>query len=106
MTTYKRIEAVKKAADILKYMGHRKEPVTGADVAQAIGIPVGTAMCHLVTLEDGGFVESIGDRYMIGRQVALVWARVKSNLEAQRDKINSDLDALNPENYQGVDNGN
>lgn len=101
MTTYKRIEAVKKAADILKHMGHRKEPVTGADVAQAVGIPVGTAMCHLVTLEDAGFVEPVGDRYMIGRQVALVWARVKGNLEAQRAKIDADLEELNPENPNG-----
>ena len=66
MTTYKRIEAVKKAGEILKYLANQKEPVNGPAIATAVNLPVGTVMCHLATLEDLGFVRTLGDRFEIG----------------------------------------
>lgn len=94
MTTYKRIEAVKKAGEILKYLANQKEPVNGPAIATAVNLPVGTVMCHLATLEDLGFVESIGDRFVLGLGVGLFWSRMKSNLEAQKARIEQDLDKL------------
>jgi len=94
MTTYKRIEAVKKAGEILKYLANQKEPVNGPAIATAVNLPVGTVMCHLATLEDLGFVESIGDRFVLGLGVGLFWSRMKSNLEAQKARIEQDLDRL------------
>ena len=95
MSTYKRIEAAKKVCDILTYLGNQKGPVPATDIAQAVGLTQGTAMCHLATMEDAGYVQIINDRYQVGQAVGLIWARVKSNLNAQRDKINKDLEALN-----------
>ena len=94
MTTYKRIEAVKKAGEILKYLANQKKAVNGPAIATAVNLPVGTVMCHLATLEDLGFVESIGDRFVLGLGVGLFWSRMKSNLEAQKARIEQDLDKL------------
>ena len=97
MTTYKRIEAVKRTGEILKYLANQKEPVSGADVAKAVDLQGGTVMCHLATLEDLGFVERIGDRVRLGMGVAMLWARVKSSLEADRANIDENLTKLDGE---------
>lgn len=92
--SYRRIEAVSKTGDILKHLAAQKTPATGPDVARAVGLPTGTAMCHLVTLADIGFVRQVGDGWELGMGLALLWARVKSNLEGQRDRINRDLESI------------
>jgi DNA-binding IclR family transcriptional regulator len=89
--TYKRIEAVRKAGEILKHLGQMKEPATGQGISAAVGLPTGTVMCHLATLEDLGFVQQIGDRWRIGTGLALIWARVKSNLEGEKMLIEANL---------------
>jgi len=97
MTTYRRIEAVRKTGEILKYLANIKEPATGPDIAKAVSLPTGTTMCHLATLEDLGFVLVVGERFQLGMGLALFWARVKSSLEAQRDNIDNALNLLNQE---------
>ena len=52
MATYQRINAVKVTVTILRYLAEQKQPVSGQDIAAAIGVPHGTVMCHLATLED------------------------------------------------------
>lgn len=100
MKSYKRIEAVRKAGEILKFLGNEKEAVSSPKIAQAVGLPIGTAMCHLITLEELGFVVSIGDPstgsggWRIGMGLALIWARVKSNQEAERERIDKNIELL------------
>ena len=96
-TTYKRIESVRKTGEILKFLAGQKEPVTGPAIAQAINLAPGTTMCHLATLEDLGFVSIVGDRFRLGMGLALMWARVKSILEADRARIDHDIKSLNAE---------
>jgi len=96
-TTYKRIEAVKKTGEILKYLAGQKEPVTGPKIAQAVNLPSGTTMCHLATLEDLGFVSTVGDRFRLGMGLALFWARVRSSLEAEKARIDTDIRSLDME---------
>jgi DNA-binding IclR family transcriptional regulator len=85
---------VNKAAEILKYLGNQKTAVTGQDVAQAVGLPAGTAMCHLVTLADAGFIQQVGDGWQVGMGLALIWARVKSNLETSIERQKRDLESI------------
>jgi len=92
--SYKRIEAVRKAGEILKHLAYVKEPITGADIAKAVDLPVGTVMCHMATLEDLGFVQGVGDKWKLGMGLALIWARVKSSLEADRQRIEDNLKGL------------
>ncbi len=89
--TYRRIEAVRKAGEILKHLGKTKEPITGSEIAAAVGLASGTAMCHLATLEDLGFVQRVRDHWRIGTGLALIWARVKANLEGEKMLIESQI---------------
>jgi DNA-binding IclR family transcriptional regulator len=93
-SSYKRIEATVKAGQILKHLGTCKEPQTAHAIADACGIPHGTTMCHLVSWEEVGFVRKVGDGWELAMGIALLWARFKSGLEGQRDRINSDLESI------------
>ena len=93
-SSYKRIEATIKAGQILKHLGNCKEPQTAHAIAAALDIPHGTTMCHLVSWEELGFVRKVGDGWELGMGIGLLWARVKSNLEGQRDRINRDIENI------------
>lgn len=97
MATYNRIGAVKTTIAILRYLSEQREPVSGQDVAKAVGVPHATAMCHLATLEDEGLVQSVGGAYKLGMGMALLWARIKSNLEGERDRISRDIESISIE---------
>lgn len=92
--SYKRIEAVRKTGEILKCLAHQKDPVTAPVISQAVNLPTPTVMCHLSTLEELGFVQGVGDRWRLGLGLALIYARVKSSLEADRQRIDSTLGEL------------
>ena len=92
--SYKKIEAVRKSGEILKYLANQKEPCTGPQIARAASLAIGTTMCHLATLEEIGFVQKVGDYYRIGLGLALIHARVKGNLEGDKMKIESALNEL------------
>lgn len=94
MTTYKRIGAAKTTINILRFLSDQKEPVTGKEVAVAIGMPHGTAMCYLASMEDEKCVRSIGDKYEIGQTVAYIWARYKANIEGKIDRLTDELQRL------------
>ncbi|MEJ2695580.1 MAG: helix-turn-helix domain-containing protein [Candidatus Sulfobium sp.] len=95
--SYKRIEAVRRAGEILKFLANQKEPITAPAIAHVTGAPLPTVMCHLVTLEELGFVQVINDRWRIGLGLGLIWARVKANLEGERDRIERDLESIRVE---------
>ena len=97
MSTYRRIDTVRKAGEILKYLAAHKEPAQAKEIAQAVSLPVGTVMCHLATLEDLGFVMAVGDRFKLGMGLALFWARVRSGLEADRTRIEKDIKSMDME---------
>lgn len=83
MSSYKRIDAVKISVNILRYLSDQKEPVSGKDVAAAIDIPHGTAMCHLATLEDERLVRCVGGAWECDMGMSHFWARRKSLLEGR-----------------------
>ena len=89
--SYRRIEAVRKSGEILKWLAEQKEPCTGPAIAKAVCLAAGTTMCHLTTLEEIGFVQKVGDYWRIGLGLALIHARVKGNLEGDKMKIESKL---------------
>ena len=97
MTTYRRIETVRKAGEILKYLAGEREPAQAKLIAQAVNLPVGTVMCHLATLEDLGFVTAIGERFKLGMGLALFWARVRASLEADKARTEQNIKSLDTE---------
>lgn len=96
MGTYKRISAVKIAADILRFLADQKDPVSGSEIAAAVGIKYGTVMCHLATLEDERFARKINgaEAFVLGQELALLWSRCKSNLTANRERIDNEIKRL------------
>lgn len=93
MGTYKRISAVKISVDIMRFLADQRDPVSGNDIAAGVGIKYGTVMCHLATLEDERFARRINgvDAFVLGQEAALLWSRCKSNLQANKDRIDNDL---------------
>jgi DNA-binding IclR family transcriptional regulator len=94
MSSYKRIEAVKVAINVLRHLSAQRGPVSGQDVAQALGVPHATVMCHLATLEDEGLVRSVGGAYELGTGMSLFWARYKSQIEAKIERLHAELEQL------------
>ncbi len=92
--TYRTIEAVRKACEILGVLAEAKAPITGAEVALRMQMSQGTVMCHLATLQDAGFVQEVGGGWRLGMKLAIFWARVKAGKEAERDRINKDIEQL------------
>jgi len=92
--TYKRIEAVRKAGEILRYLGNEKEPRTAQEIAAAVSLAQGTTMCHLATLEDLRFVQRVGEHWLIGMGLAVIWARARANLEEQKTGIGQQIEEL------------
>jgi DNA-binding IclR family transcriptional regulator len=94
MATYRTIDAVKKAGEILDFIADQRVPVGGKEVSDGIGMAFGTVMSHLATLEEMGWLTRIGERYEMGMKVALFWSRKKSQLEGKRENINKEINAL------------
>lgn len=94
MSTYKRIESVKTAITVLRFLAEQKGPVAGQDVAKALDLPGGTVMCHLATLEDEGLVRSVGGAYELGTAMSLFWARYKSQVETKIERLQGELKQL------------
>ena len=81
MKSYRRIAAVSTTIALLRFLAEQRKPASGADIAKALELQYGTAMCHLATLEDERFVRRIGDFWELGSGLAVLWARRKAQLE-------------------------
>lgn len=92
--SYRKIEAVTKALEILEFLATQRNPVNGPDLARATGLPIGTVMCHLATLENKNFIRRVGGCIELGMGAATIWAKKKALLEGQRDLINRDIRIL------------
>jgi len=92
--TYKQIKSVRLTIEILRFLSEQKDFVSGGEVAKALDIPLGTAMCHLCTLEAEKFVERAGNLYELGQFSALLWVRRKALLEEKISNSTKDLNQL------------
>ncbi|NDY74461.1 IclR family transcriptional regulator [Desulfobacter hydrogenophilus] len=76
---------------IIRFLSEQRQPVPGVEVARAVSIPSGTAMCHLVTLEDDRMVRRVGEHWELGDGMAILWARRKSQIESGIDRMKTNL---------------
>ena len=93
-TTYKRIKAVATTLEILECLADSRAPLTGSQVAERVGMPGPTVMCHLATLQDGGYVQGAGEKYRIGMKLAVFWAHMKARKEDELKSVQNDLAIL------------
>ena len=94
MSTYRRIAAVELTTRILNHLADQRNPVSGKAVATALGEAHGTIMCHLVTLEDAGYVQRVGEHFEFGTKLALHWARKKAQIEGRISRDTATLKQL------------
>ncbi len=94
MSTYRRIGAVELTVRILKMLAEQKTPVSGKEVSRSLDESHGTIMCHLATLEDAGFVRKVGEHYELGMELALFWARKKSQIGSTIASMTDELKQL------------
>ena len=94
MKSYRRIKSITKACEILQFLSEQRGAVSGKEIARTHNMPFSTAMCHIKTLEDAGFVKKEGEGFTLGLRLAVYWARTKSLLENQRTEIDQCLKAL------------
>jgi DNA-binding IclR family transcriptional regulator len=92
-----RIQAVYDAGKILETVAHSKEPMGAAEIAKALAITSNTAFRQCCTLDELGFLRQVGDKFDLGMKLAIFWARKKSRLEGERDRVDGDLRKLNEE---------
>lgn len=94
MNSYKRIKSITLSNSILKFLADQRQPVSGQDIARALGAKYGTVMCCLATHIDDQFVELQGDNFRIGQALAHFWARRKAHLESTKTRCEEELKQL------------
>ncbi len=92
--SYKRISAVKTAFEILEYLSDRAGPATPHEIAKAVQVPYGTAMSHIATLSDGGYIVDEGAGVRIGMKMSAFWLKMKAAAEMKRTTIEQALSVL------------
>jgi len=94
MNSYRRIASVKTACEILEFLSEQDGPVPVLEISKTLEIPQGTVMCHLITLEDVGFVERNNDTYKLGYKLGLFWAQTMNKLQAKKRNIERQIEML------------
>ena len=99
--SYRRIKSVQLTMDVIKFIARQEKPVTGNVIAKGLGASVETVMCHLTTLEEGGFVQEDSGQYSLGVYMAVIRQSVKRRLESTIEQAQKDLDLIKKAEQEG-----
>lgn len=88
----RKIEVLVAADSILEFLQDQKEPVSIVEIARATCLTNDTVFRQIGTMSNMRWVEKIGDGYVLGLRIAMIWARVKARIE---DRIEKDTTVLN-----------
>ena len=97
MATYKTITSVSTAIDILGFVADQREAVSGAEIATASNLNYNTAMCHIETLKQAGYIEPAGEGFVLGMAAAKLWSRKKAALSGSINRASAQLNDLGGE---------
>jgi len=90
----RKIEVLMAADAILNFIAESKEPVNAAEIAKATNLTNDSVFRQLGTMEELRWVEKIGEGYVLGMRLALVWARRKSLAEGKIENATKELNEL------------
>jgi DNA-binding IclR family transcriptional regulator len=79
---------------ILNVLQDTKEPLSVTEISRLTGLSVDTVFRQIGTMADLRWVEKIGDGYVIGMRLAIIWARRKSLAEIKINNASKELNAL------------
>lgn len=91
--TYKTLNSVEKAIDILEFLGSYGVSNTQT-IATAVRLSNSNTVSHLETLVDAGFVMEMAAHYKLGMRLSVLWARVLSSLESRRERLNKEIEQI------------
>ena len=90
-STYKSIAAGLKILKVLDIIGLSTVPMSGKDVAEVAEEAYGSTMTHITTLEQAGYIERVGDGYIITLKLGTFWAKKKASLQGVITRTQADL---------------
>jgi DNA-binding IclR family transcriptional regulator len=90
----RKIEVLIQTDTILNVFQAVKAPVSVTDISRMTGLSVDSCFRQIGTMEDLRWVEKIGDGYILGMRLAMIWARRKSLAECKLEDVQRELDGL------------
>ena len=90
----RKIDVLVATDEILSVLQSSKEPVGITDIARATSLSTDTVFRQVGTMADLRWVEKIGEGYVLGMRLAVLRAKKKAMLEAQREDIDKKLTEL------------
>jgi DNA-binding IclR family transcriptional regulator len=92
----RKIDVLMTADRILGVLQDTKEPLSISELARMTGFSVDVVFRQMGTMEETRWVERIGDGYVLGMRLAVVWARRKTLTEVRIERAQSELATLDP----------
>lgn len=90
----RKIEVLVAAHAILEFLQGCKEPIKPAEIAKATNLTTDTVFRQVGTMEELRWVEKIGEGYVLGMGLAVIWARRKSLAEGKIESATKELNEL------------
>lgn len=90
----RKIDVLIATDNILGVLQDIKEPTSITEISRLTGLSVDTVFRQLGTMSDLRWVEKIGDGYVLGMRLAVIWARRKAVTEAKIEKAERELSEL------------
>ncbi|MFA6290197.1 MAG: helix-turn-helix domain-containing protein [Victivallales bacterium] len=87
----RKIEVLITTDAIFSVLQNTKDPISVTDIARATGLSVDSCFRQIGTMAELRWVEKIGDGYVLGMRLAVIWAKKKAMLESERDTIDKKL---------------
>jgi DNA-binding IclR family transcriptional regulator len=93
--TYRTLHCSETTLLLLERLSLLADPTQTGELAKEAGIPLGTLMTHLATLEKTGFVQRVGlSHYEVTNKLAKLWATRKRILLEKSNTINKKIEEI------------
>lgn len=92
--SYKPVQSNHKFIDIIEYLLQQTAPVTGTQIANALGMPLGTVMSQLMPAVERKWIKETNELYEPGLRLMGMYSAYKMGLVTKIDSLRRDLDIL------------
>jgi DNA-binding IclR family transcriptional regulator len=90
----RKIEVLATADRILGVLQDAKEPVSVTELTRLTGFSTDMVFRQMGTMEDMRWVDRVGEGFVLGMRLALVWARRKTVTESKIERAQRELSEL------------
>lgn len=90
----RKIEVLIQTDTILNVLQDTRESISVTEISRLTGLSVDTCFRQIGTMTDLRWVEKIGDGYVLGSRIAIIWARRKALAETKLEQVKKELNEL------------